>query len=1022
MALNLVAPSIIAYTTKTPTKSVVVLMNENPMTCKLVSSSGTSISEENINSNSFVTITIYEETKVYWTQNSDSSYNGSSPTTTIKLATSTPKLSAPRLGTMTTGAGYVDRIIYNDNDVEVTLYWGATNMGTISANSSKSFKFNGTSGTTNTATIHFEASGYSDSDTVSFNFVPSSPTTPKLEKPRNGGLVDSRDGYCEYRIYNDNDVSATLYIGSSSWGTIGANSSEVVRLNGSSGTTNNAYLHFEKSGYKDSDDLLITFVPPIAPTYYTVTINYKLSSSSDPFYVKTISKASGSDITSCLSVAQTYCPSGYTVNSVQPTSITNITSNRTINVLVSDNRPKLSTPSATLEETHDGYCVFRVYNSNSVAVSLYDDDTSKGLIGANSSATFNFFGTNDKWNQAFLHFEAEGYQNSDDYVINFKPTKIEFNFTVNNVGGVVDKACNLGSVPYSFDSEEQIEVSYITFTCQKAVKNFLSNWSVSRGTIASVEVSSPMEQQNYVKITFVSPISFSSTIGLNLSITYSDVENANFSVSGINNISTKVIAYQKDKGFISYDNAPFEMEKGSSYKIVAVIFTTTTTETISDIVSGWSSSLGTIQDVGVVKDSESNTQQITVTFASQPTLNYSTTSFTITYTKPTRTIDFSVSGVGGVVDKKINVLVSSGGPAIHIYPVPIETAQTDASLNVFGVKFTCQNDEVDNNLSHWSIDRGVINSVAISHNTVQQNEVEIGFSDYVELSFYNPTLAITFNKPKEKNYRYSLYSNIDDIDDIYLKDSTKDLISSELVVGTNKTLKYAGESVYYLTFSTKEDLTYEQLEVYYGNQMPLEERNVKKSQSGSKYIYEINFERNFAIYDNLYISINKVDISYTVNLTYRDKDKPVEESQLELDHLKNIKKGTILDPLEYKKDFAGYEFKYCNPSTPTEILADDTFYYYYEVKKGKKYKIKFNIENINSVAVSCEYNIILDNNYSISGNVNIEAHSIVEIEKIISTDYMEDKSMSVSVNAIFNADGYNSSQQVIENATYTPIE
>ena len=847
MALNLEAPEIVAYTTKTESKSVVMLINSNPMTCNLVSSSGTSIRQENIKSDGFVSITVYEETKVYWTQNSDSSYNGSSPTTTIELA---------------------------------------------------------------------------------------------------------------------------------------------------------------------------------AAKNYTVTIHYKTSSTASDIYTKTLTFKEGDNISSCLTLANQYCPSGYTVTSVQPSSISNITSDKTINALVRDNRPKLTSPSATLEGTHDGYCVFRVYNSNSVAVTLYEDDTRKGTIGANSNATFNFYGTNDQWNQAYLHFTASGYQNSDGYVINFKPTKtetnIEFNFSVSGVGGVVDKECNLGSVPYSFSSEESINVSYITFTCQKAVRNFVSNWSVSRGTIASVEVSSVIEQQNYVKITFVSPITFSQSIGLTLSITYNDVKNANFSVSGIDNISIKSIVYQKDGGSMSYSIVPFEMEKGSNYKVMGVVFTTTTTETISDIVSVWSSSLGTIHSVGVEKND--NLQQITITFASQPTLNYSTTSFTITYTEPIRTIDFSVSGVGGVVDKKINVLVSSGGPTIHTYPVPIEEVQTDTFFNVFGITFTCQNDEVDNNLTHWSSDRGIINSVVVHHNTVQQNEIEIGFSDYVELSFNNPTLAITFNKPKEKNYTYSLYSNIDDINDIYLKDSTKTLTSSELVVGTNKILKYAGDSVCYLTFSTKENLTYEQIEVYYGNQMPIEEKDLKKTQSGSKYIYEINFNGNFTIYNNLYISINKVDISYTVNLSYRDKDKPAVESQIELDHLPKVKKGTILNPLDYKKDFVGYEFKYCEPSVPTEIVDTDTFYYYYEAKKGKKYKVKFSIENINNVAVSCEYNIILDNTYSISGSVNIETHSISEIEKIISTDYTEDKSMSVMVNAIFNAEGYNSSQQVIENATYTPIE
>ena len=84
------------------------------------------------------------------------------------------KLTAPRLGSQTTGIGYVNRTIYNDNGTTVTLYNYETKLGIIRASSSSSFKFNGTSGITNTAKIHFEASGYTDSDVVTFNYVPAS--------------------------------------------------------------------------------------------------------------------------------------------------------------------------------------------------------------------------------------------------------------------------------------------------------------------------------------------------------------------------------------------------------------------------------------------------------------------------------------------------------------------------------------------------------------------------------------------------------------------------------------------------------------------------------------------------------------------------------------------------------------------------------------------------------------------------------------------------------------------------------
>ena len=101
---------------------------------------------------------------------------------TVKMEYEAPsKLTAPRLGSQTTGVGYVTRTIYNDNSVTVTLYNNSTSMGTIRPSSSGSFKFTGTSGVTNTAKIHFEASGYTDSDTVTFNYVPADAEPDKYD-------------------------------------------------------------------------------------------------------------------------------------------------------------------------------------------------------------------------------------------------------------------------------------------------------------------------------------------------------------------------------------------------------------------------------------------------------------------------------------------------------------------------------------------------------------------------------------------------------------------------------------------------------------------------------------------------------------------------------------------------------------------------------------------------------------------------------------------------------------------------
>lgn len=768
----------------------------------------------------------------------------------------------------------------------------------------------------------------------------------------------------------------------------------------------------------DSNETVIAIIEEETPepVYYTVTIEYALSGGT-VVHTKTLSYQEGSSIASCLTVANTYCPTGYEVKSVSPTSISNITSNRKIEALVEEKTlPKLSKPSAELVSTHDGYCIYRVYNSNSVSVALYNDDERLGTIDANSNDIFHLYGTNDRWNQAFLHFEASGYQNSDDYIFNYMPKKIQFNFTVNNVGGVVNKECNLGAVPYEFHSSS-ISITSISFVCQKdGLTKLVKNWSTSKGTIESVEIGASVPQQNFVTINFASPITITQD-DLEISITYTDVVQGNYSVSGVGGtVAEKMIVYSKSGSGVTLDGVPFDMEYGVNYYVGGVTFYVTgVTGKLSNDTKAWNVSRGNVASVGV--EMNGTTAQVTLTF-NNLTLFYSNPTFNITYTKVTKTLDFSVKGVGGVVDKLM--FAYGGSHIVGEYDLPMEIEE-GTSYIVQAIYFVCQNDEVDNDLEYWSTNKGVISAVEVSHNTVQQNEVKIAFSNMPTLDYYNPTLTITFDKPEEVNYTYSLYSNIEDIDNITLSNADKSLYTSELVVGTNRIFKYAGDSVAQIEFETSEDLTYEQVEVYYGNRVAIEPYSFHKTQSGNKFHYEIEFVGSHTVYNGLYISINKIDISYTVNLLYVDKDKPLGQQVIEHQTLLNVIKGTTLDPLTYIKDIAGYEYINCDPSVPTIIEKIETFTYYYEKKKGKKYKVTFTIENINNVQVNCEYNGMLKD-YSFVGTATINSHSILNIEKIVSTDELEDIAMNLTINAMFKADGYNDSQMVIQNATYTPIE
>lgn len=155
----------------------------------------------------------------------------------------TVKLGKPSATFKATGNGYCVYTVRNPNSVTVTLYNGSANMGTIGANSSKDFNFNGTNGSTNTATIHFEASGYLDSDTYSFNYVPSSggTGTAKAEITASlSGSATSLNGYT-FRVVVKNNTSSSITVNSIDSGcgitisglpaTISANSSKTFSGN-----------------------------------------------------------------------------------------------------------------------------------------------------------------------------------------------------------------------------------------------------------------------------------------------------------------------------------------------------------------------------------------------------------------------------------------------------------------------------------------------------------------------------------------------------------------------------------------------------------------------------------------------------------------------------------------------------------------------------------------------------------------------------------------------------------------------
>lgn len=346
-----------------------------------------------------------------------------------------PKLDEPRLGTQTIGVGYVNRVIYNDNDVKVKLYNYTTYLGDISANSSSTFRFNGTSGITNTAVIHFEASGYSDSDDVSFNFVPSSPTPdPKLEAGT-ATVQEIKNGFCTIRFTNPNDVSVTLYINGSERGTISANSYIDVDVAGTNGMTNHAEYYLDTAGYRPCDTKTVSYVPTAVGPQLTAPVA-KLVDSYNGYCTFTITNNNDVEVqlynyTTLLGSISANSSKNFDFNGTNGMTNTAKIHFEASNHLDSDevtfnyvptSPPQLTAGTATVQANFDGYSVIRFTNPNAVDVNLFVNGVNRGIIKSNSYLDVNVNGTNSSTNTASYYLSANGYTSSTTKQVSFVPS------------------------------------------------------------------------------------------------------------------------------------------------------------------------------------------------------------------------------------------------------------------------------------------------------------------------------------------------------------------------------------------------------------------------------------------------------------------------------------------------------------------------------------------------------------------------------------------------------------------------
>lgn len=96
---------------------------------------------------------------------------------TIEPEPVTEQLNNAQISLVGTYSGYCIYRFSNPNGVTVTIYINGVSNGTISANSYKDIRLNGTNAITNSATYYLSASGYLSSDVDTVYYVPSSGST-----------------------------------------------------------------------------------------------------------------------------------------------------------------------------------------------------------------------------------------------------------------------------------------------------------------------------------------------------------------------------------------------------------------------------------------------------------------------------------------------------------------------------------------------------------------------------------------------------------------------------------------------------------------------------------------------------------------------------------------------------------------------------------------------------------------------------------------------------------------------------
>lgn len=541
-------------------------------------------------------------------------------------------------------------------------------------------------------------------------------------------------------------------------------------------------------------------------------------------------------------------------------------------------------------------------------------------------------------------------------------------FSVNYAGSISNKKFKIDNnwvnAPYSSETE-RVTITAIQFkTTKTGLNTNRESWTISTGAVESVTVS----EDNVV---ILNVVDIATSQDLDISIVYRQGASATFYVYGLDRTARdKSIFYKEEINPATNSlqkSVPFAIPFGTGPIYVYGVRWTLdarkdgqdegldTPTGITDINKDeWTSSKGTITG-GRISKALDGTQIVVIDFDTPFELTYNDAQFSITYKFSGKVIDFTVNGLDGqyTTDRLTTGTLSS---ATGVLLLPYTMVSTFESTYIVQASFQTNAEEVSDDLSYWKSSIGTIYDVSVVDYTLEGwKHINVTYEDNtLPISYENPPeIIITYGKEEQTEFKCTVVSNIEDINDIHLYADPSGKQSNTLVVGDNKLTIQKGDKWFTgLVFLTTLDLEADNFQIDLSGVNIARQNRLTKSQVniGDVQYYRYLFEfMDVDVFDNIVLTINATSQKYNLICNYFLIS--AESTNLETE-THTIYAGDTINSNDYIKEYPSYEFdaEASDNKTINPVTGNVNFNYYYnKIKEKVKVTVMHYIDQVGVV-------------------------------------------------------------------------